>query len=47
MQVTTDGLSRLFGSDLGPARLVRNLGMNLLDRLPLIKNKLISHAMGR
>ncbi|MBC3936333.1 FAD-dependent monooxygenase [Undibacterium sp. CY7W] len=47
MQVTTDGLSRLFGSNLGPARLMRNLGMNLLDRLPLIKNKLISHAMGR
>lgn len=46
MQVTTDCLARVFGSDLAPVRLVRNLGLNLLDRLPVIKNKLISHAMG-
>ncbi len=47
MQLTTDGLARLFGSDLAPVRLARKAGMNLLDRLPLIKNRLISHAMGR
>ncbi|MFZ6774967.1 UbiH/UbiF family hydroxylase [Undibacterium sp. SXout7W] len=47
MQLTTDGLARLFGSDLAPVRLIRNAGLNLLDRFPVIKSKLISHAMGR
>ncbi|MFZ6845525.1 FAD-dependent monooxygenase [Undibacterium sp. RuTC16W] len=47
MQLTTDGLARLFGTDLAPLRLVRNLGLNLLDSLPVIKRKLISHAMGK
>ncbi|MFZ6687626.1 UbiH/UbiF family hydroxylase [Undibacterium sp. SXout11W] len=46
MQMTTDGLARLFGSDLAPLRLARNVGLNLLNRLPVIKGKLISHAMG-
>jgi len=47
MQITTDGLARLFGSDLAPLRLARNAGLNLLNRLPVLKNKLISHAMGK
>jgi len=47
MQLTTDGLHRLFGSDLSAVRNVRNLGLNLLNRLPLLKRKLISHAMGK
>ncbi|MBR7794398.1 FAD-dependent monooxygenase [Undibacterium sp. FT147W] len=47
MQITTDGLARLFGSDLAPLRLARNIGLNLLNRLPVLKNKLISHAMGK
>lgn len=47
MQITTDGLARLFGSDLAPLRLARNVGLNLLNRLPVLKNKLISHAMGK
>ncbi|MBI3285516.1 MAG: UbiH/UbiF family hydroxylase [Burkholderiales bacterium] len=47
MQLTTDGLARLFASELAPLRLARNLGLNLLDRLPVIKGKLISHAMGK
>ena len=46
MQMTTDGLARLFGSDLTPLRLARRLGLNLLERLPVIKRHLISHAMG-
>jgi len=46
MQMTTDGLAHLFGSTLAPLRLARNVGLNLLNRLPVIKNKLISHAMG-
>jgi 2-octaprenylphenol hydroxylase len=46
MQLATDGLERLFSTDLEPVRLIRNLGMDLLDRLPFIKRRLISHAMG-
>ena len=46
MQLTTDGLYHLFGSAIPAVRLVRNLGLNFLDRLPVLKRKLISHAMG-
>ncbi|MGZ8290775.1 MAG: FAD-dependent monooxygenase [Telluria sp.] len=47
MQFATDGLARLFGTDLEPVRVVRNLGLNLLDKLPMLKRRLISHAMGK
>lgn len=47
MQMATDGLERLFGANLEPLRVVRNLGLNLLDKLPLVKRRLIAHAMGR
>lgn len=47
MQLTTDGLARLFGTDVEPLRVVRNLGLNLLDKLPVLKRRLISHAMGK
>jgi 2-octaprenylphenol hydroxylase len=47
MHLATDGLARLFGSDLAPLRVMRDLGMNLLNRLPVIKRKLIAHAMGK
>jgi 2-octaprenylphenol hydroxylase len=46
MQLTTDGLARLFGADLEPLRMVRNFGLNLLDKLPMLKRRLISHALG-
>ncbi|CDG85312.1 FAD-dependent monooxygenase [Janthinobacterium agaricidamnosum] len=47
MQIATDGLARLFGADLEPLRVVRNLGLNLLDKLPVLKRRLISHALGK
>lgn len=47
MQLATDGLERLFGSDLEPLRVVRNFGLNLLDKFPFIKRKLIAQAMGK
>ncbi|MBX9870263.1 MAG: FAD-dependent monooxygenase, partial [Burkholderiaceae bacterium] len=47
MQITTDGLARLFGSPFPAVRLARNVGMNLLNSLPVLKRKLISHAMGK
>jgi 2-octaprenylphenol hydroxylase len=47
MQLATDGLERIFGANLEPVRIVRNLGLNLLDKFPLIKRRLIAHAMGK
>ncbi len=47
MQLATDGLARLFGADLEPVRVVRNLGLNLLDKLPMLKRRLMAHAMGK
>jgi 2-octaprenylphenol hydroxylase len=47
MQMATDGLARLFGADLEPVRVVRNLGLNLLNKLPMIKRRLMAHAMGK
>lgn len=47
MQLATDGLERLFTSDLAPLRLARNAGMNMLNRLPFLKRRLIRHALGK
>jgi ubiquinone biosynthesis UbiH/UbiF/VisC/COQ6 family hydroxylase len=47
MQLATDGLERLFAADFEPIRVARNIGLNLLDRLPVIKRRLMSHALGR
>jgi len=47
MQLATDGLERLFGANLEPVRVVRNLGMNLLDKLPFVKRHLMAHAIGK
>jgi 2-octaprenylphenol hydroxylase len=47
MQLATDGLARLFGADLEPVRVVRNLGLNLLNKLPMLKRRLMAHAMGK
>ncbi|WP_211467969.1 FAD-dependent monooxygenase [Collimonas silvisoli] len=47
MQMTTDGLERLFGADFGPLRLLRNAGLNLLDKVPVLKRQLMAHAVGR
>jgi ubiquinone biosynthesis UbiH/UbiF/VisC/COQ6 family hydroxylase len=47
MLATTDGLERLFGTNLEPLRAVRNFGLNLLDKLPGVKRRLISHALGK
>ncbi|HZW14501.1 MAG TPA: UbiH/UbiF family hydroxylase [Noviherbaspirillum sp.] len=47
MQVATDGLERLFSMDFEPIRVARNIGLNLVNKLPVIKRALISHAMGK
>ncbi len=47
MQLATDGLHRLFSTDLTPVRHLRNVGMSLVDKLPFLKRRLMSHAFGR
>ncbi|RZI44982.1 oxygenase [Herbaspirillum sp. HC18] len=47
MQLATDGLERLFSADFEPLRIARNLGLNFVNKLPVIKRALISHAMGK
>jgi len=47
MQLATDGLERLFATDFEPLRAMRNIGLNLVNKFPVIKRKLISHAMGK
>ncbi len=46
MQLATDGLARLFGTAFEPLRMVRNLGLNLVNKLPVLKRRLIGHALG-
>lgn len=46
MMGTTDALKKLFERNDPWLRLARNAGMNLLDRLPVLKNTLIQQAMG-
>lgn len=47
MQLATDGLHRLFSTEAEPVRLVRNIGMSLVNHLPLLKRRLIAHALGQ
>ncbi len=47
MQLATDGLARLFATNLEPVRIARNLGLNLLNKLPMLKRRLMAHAMGK
>ena len=41
-----DLMNRLFSNDFGPLRLVRDLGLRLVDRAPLLKDRLILEAGG-
>ncbi len=45
MDLMVDGLFRLFGAGGGTAARLRNAGLNLTDRLPVLKNILMRHAM--
>lgn len=47
MQLATDGLERLFATEFEPLRVVRNIGLNLINKLPILKRRLISHALGK
>lgn len=47
MQAATDGLERLFAADFEPIKILRNQGLNLINKLPGIKRQLMSHALGK
>lgn len=46
LQAATHGLQRLFEPQQAPLSLLRNAGMNLVDRLPVVKDLLTRYAMG-
>jgi 2-octaprenylphenol hydroxylase len=46
MRMVTDGLYHLFETQAAPVVWLRNAGMNIVDRLPLLKRLLISGASG-
>jgi ubiquinone biosynthesis UbiH/UbiF/VisC/COQ6 family hydroxylase len=45
MDFAVDGLYRLFGATSRPAAILRNAGLNLTGRMPVLKNLLMRHAM--
>ena len=42
----TDGLNRLFSNTIAPVKLVRDLGLAAVNRMPPLKRVLMMHAMG-
>ncbi len=46
MAAMTDGLNRLFSNDSLPVRLLRDVGLGLVDRLPRLKRSFIRDAAG-
>jgi len=42
----TDSLNRLFSNNIGPIRLVRDLGLAAVNRMPPLKRFFMHHAMG-
>jgi ubiquinone biosynthesis UbiH/UbiF/VisC/COQ6 family hydroxylase len=46
MRTVTDGLVRLFGAPGRVPDALRNRGLTLTDRLPVLKNLLVRHALG-
>ena len=47
MGVVTDVLNRLFSNDIGPLRMLRTVGLGIVDRLPALKKSFIDQAAGR
>ena len=46
MGLVTDGLNRLFSNDYAALRLVRDVGLGIVDRLPVLKRLFIREAAG-
>ncbi|MEK7943124.1 FAD-dependent monooxygenase [Pigmentiphaga sp. YJ18] len=46
MRAVTDGLFHLFGTQAAPVAWLRNAGLDLVDRMPLLKRMLVNGASG-
>ncbi len=46
MMVAMDSFKNIFGSELGIVKEARNIGMNTINKLPVVKNTVIKQAMG-
>jgi ubiquinone biosynthesis UbiH/UbiF/VisC/COQ6 family hydroxylase len=46
LQSVTHGLQQLFGAPQPPLAFLRNLGLNFVNRLPVVKDALVRYAMG-
>jgi len=46
LMAVTDSMNRLFSNDIAPIRLVRDLGLAAVNRLPPLKRLFTRHAMG-
>lgn len=44
MRLVTDGLQKIFATEAAPVAWLRNLGMNVVEKLPFIKRRLIQGA---
>ena len=45
MRATVHGLHSLFDAESRPMRLLRNQGLNLTNRMTVLKNSLLRHAL--
>ncbi len=46
MLAMTDNLNRLFSNNIAPVRIVRDLGLAAVNRMPAVKRTFMRHAMG-
>ena len=46
MAASMEGFKRLFAADAAVPRLLRNIGMSLMNQTPMIKNHVVQQAMG-
>ncbi|MCK4951347.1 MAG: UbiH/UbiF/VisC/COQ6 family ubiquinone biosynthesis hydroxylase [Gammaproteobacteria bacterium] len=46
MMFAMDGFKKVFGSDIAPVRLLRNMGLNFADQVVPLKNQIMIRAMG-
>ena len=46
MGLTSDVLTRMFSNDIAPLRLIRDIGLGLVDRMPAMKRYFINQAAG-
>ncbi|MDP1730103.1 MAG: FAD-dependent oxidoreductase [Devosia sp.] len=46
MAMVTDVMNRLFSNDVAPVRALRDFGLGVVDRMPLVKDAMIARAAG-